>query len=631
MRRQPGHGRQLEQRPQRQLDPPGRPHPRHHLGGEQGVAAEIEEALVHAHFRDAEDLLEDRRHQLLGRAGRRSPCRACRASRRGCRGAGGERGQAPPIHLAVGGQRHARQLHPGGRDHVVGQRRREMGPQGRHQLRQAWLPRHDVGDQPAAADGVGRLVAYIVPRQPGLTELVPALRAHLAATLPDYMIPTAWVELASVPLTPNGKVDRRALPAVEEQARPHVAPRTPVEERLAGLFSEVLERARVGVHDNFFDLGGHSLIATRLMARVRDAFGVELPLRKLFEGPTVAALAQALAQATQTAQTAQTAPAGKAEQPEPAERETAVKLAPVPRGQDLPLSFAQQRLWVLDQLEVAGTTYHIAVALRLRGALSAAALSAALAELSARHESLRTSFPKVAGQPVQRVAPPRAAALPLVDLRRLTVASRQPEMERVSANLTRQPFDLATGPLLRTALVALAEDEHLFVLTLHHIVADGWSLRVLVHDLAAFYQAAVSGEPAGLAPLPVQYPDFAVWQRRWIAGDRLEAQLSYWRRQLAGLPPALPLAIDGPRRVGRGQLGTRHLRLTPARTADLRELARREGATPFMVRLAAFAALLWRHTGQEDIPIGTPIANRERVELEPMIGFFVNTVVMRID
>ncbi|HXO42091.1 MAG TPA: amino acid adenylation domain-containing protein, partial [Thermoanaerobaculia bacterium] len=521
----------------------------------------------------------------------------------------------------------------------------------------------------AVADGVGggRLVAYVVPRQPptppapaspaaevpvaaataadgapepaanaaagnaanaagALAALVPALRAHLAATLPDYMIPTAWVELASVPLTPNGKVDRRALPAVEEQARPYVAPRTPVEELLAGLFSEVLERAQVGVHDNFFDLGGHSLIATRLMARVRDAVGVELPLRKLFEGPTVAALAQAIepvleeraqAQATQTAQ---------AEQPE-----AATELAPVPRGQDLPLSFAQQRLWVLDQLEVAGTTYNIAVSLRLRGALSVAALAAALSELSARHESLRTSFPKVAGQPVQRIAPPRAAALPLVDLRRLTQASRQQETARVSATLTRQPFDLATGPLLRTALVALAQDEHLFALTVHHIVADGWSLGVLVHDLAAFYQAAVSGEPAGLAPLPVQYPDFAVWQRRWFAGDRLEAQLSYWRRQLAGLPPALPLAIDGPRQVGRGQLGTRHLRLTPARTADLRELARREQATPFMVRLAAFAALLWRHTGQEDIAIGTPIANRERVELEPMIGFFVNTLVMRID
>jgi amino acid adenylation domain-containing protein len=474
----------------------------------------------------------------------------------------------------------------------------------------------------AVADGVGggRLVAYVVPRQP-LTTLVPALRAHLAATLPDYMIPTAWVELASVPLTPNGKVDRRALPAVEEQARPYVAPRTPVEELLAALFSEVLERAQVGVHDNFFDLGGHSLIGTRLMARVREAFGVELPLRRLFEGPTVAALAQAIEPELEERAL------GQAQ----AEQETAAALAPVPRGQDLPLSFAQQRLWVLDQLEVAGTTYNIAVSLRLRGALSAAALSAALAELSARHESLRTSFPKAAGQPVQRIAPPRAAALPLVDLRRLTAASRQPETARVSATLTRQPFDLATGPLLRTALVALAEDEHLFALTVHHIVADGWSLGVLVRDLAALYQAAVSGEPAGLAPLPVQYPDFAVWQRRWFTGDRLEAQLSYWRRQLAGLPPALPLATDGPRRVGRGPLGTRHLRWTPARTADLRELARREGATPFMVRLAAFAALLWRHTGQEDIPIGTPIANRERVELEPMIGFFVNTLVMRVD
>ncbi|MBV8203297.1 MAG: amino acid adenylation domain-containing protein, partial [Acidobacteria bacterium] len=369
----------------------------------------------------------------------------------------------------------------------------------------------------AMADGVGggRLVAYVVPRPPaasaaapaggdaeaasssaGLLEvgapgadgevsadgapgvlatLVPALRAHLAATLPDYMVPTAWVELASVPLTPNGKVDRKALPKVEEQARPYVAPRTPLEERLAGLFSEILERGPVGVHDSFFDLGGHSLMATRLMARVREAFGVELPLRRLFEGPAVAALALAIEAAQQEAAASPV--------------ETAPVLAATPRDDDdrrdreAPLSFAQQRLWVLDQLELAGTTYNLAVALRLRGALSIGALQAALAGLSARHESLRTSFPKVAGQPVQRIAPAgatgatggagatggtggqRAAALPMVDLRRLPEASREPEMTRVTAALTRRPFDLATGPLLRTVLVALAGGEHVFGLT----------------------------------------------------------------------------------------------------------------------------------------------------------------------
>ncbi|HLX09057.1 MAG TPA: amino acid adenylation domain-containing protein [Thermoanaerobaculia bacterium] len=510
----------------------------------------------------------------------------------------------------------------------------------------------------ADAVGGGRLVAYLVPRQaaappagtapaaPAIVKsLVPALRAHLALTLPDYMIPTAWVGLASVPLTPNGKVDRKALPKVEEQAREaHVAPRTPVEERLVALWAEVLERGRVGIHDDFFELGGHSLTATQLMARVQAAFGVELPLRKLFEAPTVAALARSIEALRPAAGASLPLPSAMATDLLAALPAPDAPLAPEPRDQDLPLSFAQQRLWVLDQLELAGTAYNLTVSLGLRGALSVRALAAAMVGLVARHESLRTSFPKVAGQPVQRIAAvaarpgfpplpslPPLPPLPIADLRGLPSAARQAEMLRVTADLANRPFDLGSGPLLRTVLVALAPAEHVIGLTVHHIVADGWAMQVLVRDVVALFRAAVAGSPAELPALPVQYADFAIWQRRRLAGERLEAQLGYWRHQLGGLPPALPLATDRPRRVGRGPLATRSLRVEPAATAVLRRLALGEQATQFMVLLAAFAALLARHTGEEDLAIGTPIANRERVELERLIGFFASTLVLRID
>ncbi|HLX08013.1 MAG TPA: condensation domain-containing protein, partial [Thermoanaerobaculia bacterium] len=500
----------------------------------------------------------------------------------------------------------------------------------------------------ADAVGGGRLVAYVVPSAAGvpgeaLAVLIPALRAHLAQSLPEYMVPTAWVGLASVPLTPNGKVDRKALPKVEEQARPYVAPATPVEEWLAALWADILGRSRVGADDNFFELGGHSLTATQLMARVREAFGMELPLRRLFEGPTVAALAREIEPHWTGELPALPAPAAAPRMAEPAPlaprapaRPAAVPLVPVPRDRDLPLSFAQQRLWVLDQLDLAVSAYNLSIAVRLRGNLSPGALTAAAAGLVERHESLRTSFPKVAGQPVQRIAPalpgqPATPILPTVDLRGLPEPRRAAELTRVLTIPSRRPFVLAEGPLLRLVLVALAPAEHVVGVTVHHIVADGWSLQLLVRDVAVLYRAALTGLPAPQAPLPVQYGDFAVRQRRRLSGERLEAQLGYWRRRLAGLPPALPLATDRPRRVGRGPLGSRPLRLPPPLTAALRRLAVARQATPFMVLMAGFAALLARYGGEEDVAVGTPIANREWVELEQLIGFFANTLVLRID
>ncbi|HKI06703.1 MAG TPA: amino acid adenylation domain-containing protein, partial [Thermoanaerobaculia bacterium] len=454
-----------------------------------------------------------------------------------------------------------------------------------------------------------RLVAYVVGR------LSDDLRAWVRRSLPEYMVPTAWVALERLPLTPNGKVDRKALPAPTVEAGSAAEPRNPVEELLAGMWCELLGLERVGIHDDFFDLGGHSLKATQLAARVRLAFGVDLPLRRLFESPTVAGLAQTIEKLRSEG--------GPAEAP---------PLVPVPRDAELPLSFSQQRVWVLDQLEVAGTAYHLGSAVRLRGSLDPAALTWAVNEVIRRHESLRTVFLSSHGRPFQTVLPGLAAPLPRLDLRALPEELRQAEARRALGSLARVRFDLSRGPLLRMALVALGAEEHLFGWTVHHIVADGWSMGILIREVAAFYQACIEAGSPELPPLPVQYADFAAWQRRWLQGEALEAQLGYWRTALAGLPPVLQLAGDRPRRIGRATpAGRRRIPLGDELSGALRNLGRREQATPFMTLLGGFAALLRRYTGQEDIAVGTPIANRGRVELEGMIGFFANTLVLRTD
>ncbi len=451
--------------------------------------------------------------------------------------------------------------------------------------------------------------------------LAPALRAALRARLPEHMVPSAIVLLDALPLTPTGKLDRRALPAPDAAAgAERVTPRTPTEEVLAGIFGEVLGIGRVGAHDGFFELGGHSLLATRVMARVAPALRVELPLRALFEAQTVAELAARVDAARREG-------AGVAVPP-------LVRAARDARGA-LPLSFAQQRLWFIDRLEPGSGAYNLPLALRLRGPLDAPVLARVLGEIVRRHEALRTVFPETGGEPAQvvRAAPAGAAPLPAVDLTGLAGEAREAEAMRLVRREALRPFDLARGPLLRARLLRLADDEHVLLLAMHHIVSDGWSMGVLTRELSALYGAFRRGEGSPLPPLPVQYADYATWQRGWLSGETLERQLAWWRERLAGAPPLLELPVDRPRAAAAGETRAGRIPFAlPAATAGaLRSLARREAATPSMALLAAWQALLGRYAGQEDVVVGSPIAGRNRVETEGLIGFFVNTLALRTD
>jgi amino acid adenylation domain-containing protein len=476
--------------------------------------------------------------------------------------------------------------------------------------------------------GEKRLVAYVVPRvevqslDHERAQLISRLRAHLEKRLPEYMIPAFFVFLDSLPLTPNGKVDRRALPAPDEacsqQGADFVAPSTPVEELLSRLWAELLGVESVGMHDDFFLLGGHSLLATRLISRVRESFGVELPVRSLFETPTVRDLAGHVEAALRD---------GAGEQAPPIIR--------VPRDESLPLSFAQQRLWFLHELEPTSSFYNIPVAVRLRGRLQIDAMQRTLNEIVRRHESLRTSFPTVDGQPVQSIAPALVLELPVLDLSILPEDQREHEAQRRATEEARMPFNLATGPLIRASLVRLGAEDHVLLVTMHHIVSDGWSMGVLIKEVGALYRAHIEDKPSPpsfLGELPVQYADFAIWQRRWLAGEVFETHLRYWRRQLGGELPVLNLPTDKPRPEVQSFRGSsKSLQLPIPVTEALNELSKREGVTLFMLLLAAFKALLSRYTEQSDIVIGSPIANRNRVELEGLIGFFVNTLALRTD
>ncbi|WP_375743996.1 non-ribosomal peptide synthase/polyketide synthase [Corallococcus interemptor] len=460
------------------------------------------------------------------------------------------------------------------------------------------------------APGDKRLVAYVV----GESLDVSALRAHLKQHLPEYMVPAAFVPLEALPLTSNGKVDRKALPApdtsVLRASQSYEAPATPLEEKLAALWSEVLRVPTVGRTDNFFELGGHSLLATQLVARVRAALDVELPLRALFEAPTIAALAEKLQRAS-----------------------TGTRLPPLTRTRTdgpQPLSFAQQRLWFLDQLAPDDASYNLPVTLRLLGRLDVEALRRAFEALVARHEALRTTFFEEEGQPFQRIHPPTEWILPIEDLSGLNESERDAETLRLATREARQPFHLVQGPLLRTALLKLSEDSHVLLVTMHHIVSDGWSMGVLIRELASLYESFSGGRAPSLPPLPVQYADFALWQRQWLQGETLESQLGYWKRQLAGAPAALELPTDRPRPAVQSRRGaTLPVHFPSHLTDSLRSLAQREGATPFMLLLSAFQLLLSRYSGQDDISVGSPIAGRTHAEAESLIGFFVNTLVLR--
>ncbi len=453
------------------------------------------------------------------------------------------------------------------------------------------------------------LVAYVVaaPEGPAPGEL----RDFLRGRLPAALVPSAFVRLDTLPLTPSGKVDRRALPEPTfDRAEEGEEPRTPSEAALAAIFGEVLGISGVGRTDSFFHLGGHSLLATRVVSRVRRELGVDLPLRALFESPTVAALA------------ARVEGAGRRPQAPAAER--------VERTGELPLSFAQERLWFLEQLQPGTAAYNVPMPVRLRGPVRPAALAAALREVVRRHQVLRVTFGERDGQPVQWVSPPSDLPFPRVDLAALAAAAREAEHERLTVEEVGRPFDLQRGPVTRALLLRLDPDDHVMILTLHHIAADGWSLGILIHELLALYQAAVAGAPSPL-PEPVrQYFDFAHWQRGWLQGETLERLLTYWRQALAGLPEVLELPADRPRPPVRSFRGSTLDFAFPAAVArDLKAVARATRTTPFMVLLAGFDALLARYSGQEDFAVGSAIANRNRAEHEGLIGFFVNTLVLR--
>ena len=383
-------------------------------------------------------------------------------------------------------------------------------------------------------------------------ELVPDLRHHLKEKLPDYMIPAAFVLLDNLPLTPSGKIERRALPAPEatrsEWAENYAMPRNPLEEVLVKLWAEVLRLERVGIHDNFFEVGGHSLMATRLISAIQTTFQVELPLRSLFEAPTVASQAELLAKIM-----AEAGPEFKPGQEKAFQLPPAQPITPREPGGNPPLSFAQQRLWFLEQLEPGSIAYNIPSAFRLSGPLDVSALEQSLAEIVRRHEVLRTTFAAVDGEPIQVIHPVSANGFRLSILDLTTnhpSASGQPflnDLQNLLLKEARQPFDLAQGPLLRATLVRLAETEHILHLTIHHIVYDGWSEGIFFQEMRTLYQAFAKRQPSPLAELSIQYADFAVWQRQWLQGEVLAAQLAYWVRQLAGAPPVLELPTDHPR------------------------------------------------------------------------------------
>ncbi|WP_437759619.1 amino acid adenylation domain-containing protein [Sorangium sp. So ce1389] len=472
--------------------------------------------------------------------------------------------------------------------------------------------------------GDRRLVGYVVlrgapaPGAAGPAADPPAdLGAFLRERLPETMVPATLVALPALPLTPNGKVDRRALPAPELGRAPEAAsrePRTPVEELIAGLWAEALRRERVGVDDDFFQLGGHSLLAMQVVTRVRAAFHVELPLRVLFERPTVAALSAWIERAQRDG-------AGRAQVP---------PLAPAPRAEVMPVSFGQQRLWFFDQLTRGSAYYNDVIALRLTGPLDIPTLQRSLDEIARRHEILRTSIVTASdGRPSQRVAPALAAPLSFVDVRADGPDPEAAARQRGAA-LALTPFDLAAAPLWRICVMRVADDAHVFVLVVHHVIWDGWSLRVFFRELAALYDAFGAGRPSPLPPLPVQYADFASWQRAWLEGPPIEAQLAYWREQLGDEPPALPLPTDRPRPPIETFRGAELVfDVDPALTQAVLRLSRREGVTLFMTLLAAWQVLLWRHTGQGDVSVGTPIATRSMPGTEGLIGVLLNMLVLR--
>ncbi|MEV0370843.1 amino acid adenylation domain-containing protein [Streptomyces sp. NPDC050636] len=477
----------------------------------------------------------------------------------------------------------------------------------------------EIEAQLRTAPGVTDAVAAVVPGPGGHAQLVGylvgthdtrAVQDAVSAVLPDHMVPMAWVVLDAVPLTANGKVDRKALPAPDFTAAPSREPRTPQEEILCGLFAELLGRDKVGIDDDFFGLGGHSLLATRLVSRVRAALGVDVAVAALFRAPTVAALAEELPSAG------------------PARR----GLARRERPETLPLSYAQRGLWFINRLDPTDGTYNIPLVLRLTGSLDTAALETALASVAARHESLRTVFPETDGVPRQLVLAPEDAR-PALE----TVQTAGQDETALIAAAAGRGFDLAAEPPLRATLLTAGPHEHVLVVVVHHIAGDGWSTAPLTHDLSLAYAAALRGDAPAWSPLPVQYADYALWQRELLGDENdpdsvISRQLGYWTEALRGLPEELALPADRPRpAVPSHKGGLVPFEMSPQTHAALLRVARAHGVTPFMVLHAALAALLTRLGAGEDIPIGGSVFGRTDEALDELVGFFINSLVLRVN
>ncbi|MDA9420846.1 peptide synthetase, partial [Bradyrhizobium sp. CCBAU 53380] len=485
----------------------------------------------------------------------------------------------------------------------------------------AWVREAVVVARQSGA-GDKHLVAYVVcAPEAGSDEgdgggLAGALRAHLSSRVPDYMVPSAFVRLAALPLTVNGKLDRNALPAPADQAyalAAYESPQGAVETALARIWAELLDVERIGRNDHFFELGGHSLLAVQMSSRLSQAVGVELPLSMLFARPVLTDLAASIVELLRRS--------GPQELP---------SIAAVSRQEPLVLSFAQQRLWFLAQLNEGSTNYHIPLTLRLRGVLDRSAWQRSLDRVFARHEALRSVFVATQGKPCVEILPPDAG-LPILehDLRERSDA--EAALLDLCHEEGRTPFDLARGPLIRGHLVRMSDEEHVFLLTQHHIVSDGWSMGVLLRELSQLYRASEAGQDDPLPPLAIQYPDYAAWQRQWLSGERLQKQAQYWRSALAGTT-RLVLPTDRARPAQQSfAAATVPIVIDADLTRELRRLSLQHGTTLFMIVLAAWAAVLSRLSGQDDLVIGVPSANRGHREIEELIGFFVNTLALRLD